>query len=167
MGFRARIIAAISGALTGTPDVGEARYTFDEATTIDLSLGTGARQANNAFTDVRTLAASASEPLDLAGSLGNPLGATLTFTAVKAIKVEADETNANNVVIGGAASNAFLGPFVDATDKISLAPGGVALLVNPTAAGWTVTAATGDLLQIANSGAGSGVSYTITILGEA
>jgi len=166
MGFRAEIVAAISGLLSGSPDIGSAKYTFEDSTRLTLSLGSGADQANNVFSDARTLAASATETLDLAGGVSNALGQTLTFSAIKAIKIEADEGNTNTVVVGGG-SNPFRGWFTDATDKLSIPPGGVVLLGDPSAAGQPVVAATGDLLLVANGGAGTPVSYTITIVGEA
>jgi hypothetical protein len=49
------------------------------------------------------------ENLDLSGVLANALGATLAFTAIKAILIVADSANTNNVVVGGAASNGFVG----------------------------------------------------------
>lgn len=166
MGFKARIAASIVGALTAAQDIGAAGYDFDQRSVIDLALGTGKEQANHVFTDTRTLLASATETLDLAGGLTDALGATLTFTAIKAILITADEANTNNVMLGGG-SNPFRGWFADATDKIAITPGGMALLVDPTAAGQAVTAATGDLLLVANSGSGTGITYTITIIGEA
>lgn len=166
MGFQAKVSAGISGQLTGAPDVGTSKYVFDETTDINLALGTGANQANNIFTDTRTLAASATETLDLAGGLTSALGVTLTFTAIKAIKIHAAAANTNNVVVGGG-SNPFIGPFVDPTDKLSIPPGGMLLLANPSAAGWAVTASTGDLILVANSSSGTGVDYTVTIVGEA
>ena len=39
------------------------------------------------------------------------------------------------------------------------------LLVAPGAAGYAVTAGTGDILKVANSGAGTGVTYDIVIVG--
>jgi hypothetical protein len=75
---------------------------FAELFELAITNGTGANQANNAFSDERTLNASASENLDLAGVLQNALGASLAFTAVKAILIVADVGNVNNVVVGGA-----------------------------------------------------------------
>ena len=44
-------------------------------------------------------------------------------------------------------------------------PGGTLLLVAPNAAGYAVTAGTGDLLKVANSGGSTGVTYDIVIVG--
>ena len=67
------------------------------------------------------------------------------------------------ISIGGAASNAFVGPFADATDIVKLAAGEMLLITN-LGAGWTVTASTGDILKVANSGAAQG-SYKIVLIG--
>jgi hypothetical protein len=167
MSLTARLKASVSGTLSGSNDLGNPSQSFSELVEIAIADGTGANQANNVFSDERTLAASTSENLDLSGVLANALGATLAFTAVKAILVVADAGNTNDVVIGGAASNGFVGPFADATDKINVGPGDVFLITRRSAAGLAVAAGTGDILKVANGGAGSAVTYRIIILGEA
>lgn len=166
MPLTARIRALISASLTGPNDMAAAVHSFSENFQIAVADGTGADQGNNVFADERTLAASASESLDLAGGLTNGLGAVLNFLAIKAILVVAAAGNANNVVIGGAGLNAFVGPFADATDKLVLGPGDAFLLTRRAAAGMPVTAGSADILQIANSGAGSAVTYRIILIGE-
>lgn len=121
-------------------------------------------KADRLFTDTRTLAASAGEDLDLAGVLANPLGATFTATEIVAIVVEAAAGNTNNVVVGNAASNTFVGPFGAATHTLAVRPGQYLALIDNE--GWTVTAGTGDLLRITNGSSGTPVTYTITIIGR-
>ena len=133
--------------------------------TIALATGTGADQADLIFSDTRTIAASSDEDLDLAGGLTDALGSTLTMVRVKAIIVTADSGNTNNVEVGGASANQFINWVGDASDKIVVMPGGMFCLVAPDATAYAVTAATGDLLNIANSGAGTGVTYSIIIIG--
>jgi hypothetical protein len=151
----------------GAPDIGTSTHEFSVHRRINFANGTGANQATNVFVDTRSVAASSNEELDLAGVLVNALGQTLTFTAIKAIRIHADPDNGGNVVVGGAASNAFPGPFGDATDTLSIAPGGLVTMVNPSAAGWAVNAGTGDKLKIANSDSEDPASYSIEIIGEA
>ena len=129
-----------------------------------LATGTGASQADLVFADTRTLAASATEDLDLAGSLVDALGNTLTFVKVKAIYIKAASGNTNNVEVTPAAANGFLGPFNAAADQVDIAPGGSMNLTAPVA-GWTVTAGTGDLITITNSAGTTGVTYDIVIIG--
>lgn len=130
-----------------------------------LASGTGANQADKIFSDQRTLTASSTEDLDLAGSLTDAFGDTITFARIKAILVIADAGNANNVLVGGAAANQFINWVGDASDKVVVRPGGVFCLIAPDATAYAVTAGTGDLLRIGNSGAGTSVTYKIVIIG--
>lgn len=132
-----------------------------------LRNGTGAGNADRLFTDTRTLAASATEDLDLAGGLTDAVGAAITNARIKAIYIGASASNANNVLVGGAATNQFVNWVSDATDKVVIRPGGFILLGTgqSDATCYPVTAGTGDLLRIGNSGAGTGVTYDIVLLG--
>jgi hypothetical protein len=133
--------AGIKAVESGSADLGTPNVTHDTgAKSFDWVSGTGEYQADLIWSDRITLAASATQNLDLAGSLTGLLGGTLTFAKVKAIYVKADAANTNNVNVGGAASNGFVGPFLDATDKVAVRPGGVFLVTAPET-GWTVTAA--------------------------
>lgn len=164
MTLKATIRAAVAAELTGPADLGENAFSLPFAGDIPLLNGTGANQADRIFADKRTLAPSASEDLDLAGVLADPLGAVLTFVKVKAILLRADKANPNDVVVGGASANQFVGPFGGATHTVSVPPGGAALFAAP-AAGWGVIAGSGDLLKIANGGGGASVTYDIVIVG--
>ncbi len=130
-----------------------------------FSNGTGINQCNEMWSDTRTLTASSTESLDLSGVLVDDFGDSVAFTSIKAILVSASAENTNNVVIGGAASNAFGGWVNDTSDKIVVHPGGIFCIVAPDAAGYPVTADTGDLLKVANSSSGTSVTYDIVIYG--
>lgn len=160
------IKAAILAHLIGGPNLGGESFDVGARATdvITLTSGTGANQADLVFADSRTLAASANETLDLYGSLKDPFGSTLNFARIKAILIEARAANTNNVVIGNAVANPFLGPLGGTTPTVTLPPGGVLLLVAP-ASGWTVADATNDSLKIANSGGTTGVTYDIVVIG--
>jgi hypothetical protein len=86
---------------------------------------------------------------------------------VKAIIVHASAANTNNVIVGGDATTTFFGMFADETDAVVLRPGATLALFcgEADAAGYAVTAATADLLKIANSGGTTGVTYDIIIIG--
>lgn len=167
MTLKLNVAASIVGYITGANDIAEVTANLDKKKIIPFTTGVAADQANLLFSDHRSIAASSNEDLDLAGGLSDPLGAVLTFARIKAIMIVADAANVNNVVVGGAATNTFVGPFSDATDKVALPPGGMLLVAAPTAAGWPVTATTADLFRVANSGAGSAVGYDIVLLGGA
>lgn len=146
-------------------DLVTAKVPLDKKYTLTWTTGTGLNQANAIFSDQRTIAASSNDDLDLAGGLTDGLGATLTFTRIKAILIFAAVANVNNVVMGNAAANGFVGPFGAATHTLSVRPGGLEVLMAPDATGYAVTAGTGDILRIANSAGGSSVVYDIVLIG--
>ncbi|MFD0347335.1 hypothetical protein ACFQ0M_17265 [Kitasatospora aburaviensis] len=139
---------------------------LDYKALIGLAAGTGAGQADRLWTATRTIAASSNEDLDLNGTaLTDALGAAVAMARIKGLIVAASSANTNNVVVGGAASNGFITWVGSATDKVSVRPGGVLALFCTDATGYAVTAATGDLLRVANSGSGTSVTYDITVIG--
>lgn len=165
MPLKTRIHAKIDAELIGAPDIGTSYWKNNASAVVStLDDGTATGLANRVFADTRTIAASANEDIDLAGSLVDPLGGPAVFAKVKAIMIKAAAGNTNNVVVKPAASNGFLGPFGAATHTITIPPGGV-FLVSAPAAGWAVTGGTVDLINVANSGAGTGVTYDIVVLG--
>ncbi|MCI0351567.1 MAG: hypothetical protein L0Z53_19260 [Acidobacteriales bacterium] len=127
-----------------------------------LASGTGLDQCDLKFHDRRTLSAT-TEELDLAGSLTDAFGQTITFAKVKGILIHNRNTTAGQtLIIGGAAANAF--PlFTDVTDKYTLGPDGKFLAWEPSLAGKAVTAGTGDKLKL-DAGANT-VTYDIVIFG--
>lgn len=166
MTVRAKTTLALAGSYSGANDLAAVLAQFSEATKreIEWTAGTGVGQVDKMFSDTRTLAASATENLDLAGALLDTLGASVTFAKIRLVMVFASSANTNDVVVGGAASNTFVGMFNDATDKIRVKPGGAFVWVAPND-GATVTAGTGDILLVANSAGSTSVTYDIVILG--
>lgn len=132
-----------------------------------FSTGAGANQMDRMFAAQRTITASGTDDLDLTGTaLQDILGQNLALVRVKLIAVYAAAANTNNVVVGAAASNPFVGPFGAGTHTVSVQPGGSLLMLSPSAAGWLVTATTADLLRIANGGAGTSVTYDVIVGGS-
>jgi hypothetical protein len=156
---------SVGSTQTGGLDLQTQQSILSFVRSIALDSGTGANQADRLFSDTRTIAASGTDDLDLAGSLVDAFGATLTFVKVKAIAVFAYAANTNNVVLGNAAANQFQGPFGAVTHTIAVAPGGLFVTGRGDATGWPVTAGTGDLFRVANGGAGTTVTYDVVILG--
>ena len=161
----ASIALTLQATLNNALNVGSASYPLAYNASAAFSNGAGANQAKDIFTDRRTLAASAAENLDLVGVLANAYGASISFTKIKALIVVADKANANDVVIGGHATAACASFFGDATDTVKVKPGGIVAFIAPDANGYAVAATTADMLKVANSGAGSSVTYDIIILG--
>lgn len=142
---------------------GEAPLNFQRG--LSFANGVLANQADLLWTDNRTIAPSGTDDLDLAGTLADVFGQTVSFARVKGIIVVADPTNTNDVVIGAAASNAFVGPFGSATHTMKVQPGNPFCIFAAGLTAWPVTPTTADLLRIANGGAGTSVTYDIAILG--
>lgn len=136
------------------------------ATSLALSTGTGAGQADKIFADTRTILASANDDLDLAGVLVDALGAVITFARVKALIVRASAANTNTLVMGGGASNPVTTILGGTTPTLTIRPGGLLALVATEATAYAVTAATADILRFTNGGAGTSVTYDVVIIGS-
>lgn len=167
MTLSSKVAVTVTANQSETLDLGSRSSAMTQTYKAVLTDGTGAGQADKVFHDQRTLAASATENLDLAGVLTDPLGTALTFARVKALIVKAAAANTNDVVVGGDVTNTFFGPFADETDGIRIRPGGVLCIAcgEADATGFAVAAGTGDLLKFLNGGAGTPVTYDVTIIG--
>lgn len=166
MTVTANISASVSGIHSTALDLGTAAFPFAATASTAFASGTGAGQVDRVFTDTRTLAASGNESLDLAGTLTDALGATITMARVKAIFVSAAAANTNDVQVTRPASNGV--PFLMAAgDGIALRPGAFMIWGSGSAdaTGVAVTAGTGDLITFTNSAGTTSVTYTVVILG--
>lgn len=160
------LAAAVTVEQTNPLDLGtvSAPLTFRKG--ITLLNGTGGNQADKAFHDRRTLAASTAEDLDLAGVLVDAFGATLSFARVKGLIISSVSANANNITVGGAGANGFISWVGAAAHTVTVRPGGCLALYAPDATAYAVTSATADLLHITNAGAGTSVTYDVVIIGS-
>ncbi|HVH49963.1 MAG TPA: hypothetical protein VM760_08835 [Sphingomicrobium sp.] len=164
-GVRGDIALRINLTQSGTGDIGtpKMRATVDKV--LSLTEGTDAtNKANILFADTRTLAASANENIDLSGALSDAFGASIAAAEIVAIYIAAESTNTNSVNVTRPASNGFIGPFLAASDGVGIKPGEYALFVSQS--GWAVTAATGDLINVANSAGSTEVVFDIIIVGR-
>jgi hypothetical protein len=117
--------------------------------------------------DQRTLGASATEDLDLFGSLTSVFGTTINFTSLKGLFVFAASANnaANNVNVTRPAANGV--PWLLAAgDGIALKAGMWIAWFDPSANGAAVTTGTGDLITFTNSAGTNSVTYDVFLLGE-
>jgi hypothetical protein len=131
---------------------------------VSLASGTASGQADLIYHDRRTLAGSATEDLDLAASLIDPLtGAVMTFARVKLVLVIAASGNTNDVQVTRPAANG-VPIFLAAGDGAAVKPNG-ALFLHAPGAGYVVTAATGDLITVTNSAGGTDVTYDVVLIG--
>jgi hypothetical protein len=167
MPLTADIRTKVSIIATGTADGGVLEFRGETEWAKLLINGTAADQADMDWIDDNTLAGSAFTDIDLAGALTSRFaGAALTFVKLVGIIVIANAANVNDVVIG-AGTNTFNAFFGAAGHTIKVKPGGVFMLIAPDINGLgTVVPATGDILRIANGGAGTSVSYRVILLGR-
>lgn len=164
MPLSGKLVASAVLELTNPQDLGTGRFPLELTKRIAIANGVGANQSDRLFTDTRTVAASGTDSLDLAGVLTDPFGATFTLAKLKGVFVFAASANSNNVVVTRPATNG-VPIFSAAGDALPVRPGGLFLWAAPDATGVAVTAGTGDLIDIVNSGAGTSVTYDIVILG--
>ncbi|QUT07918.1 hypothetical protein KFK14_11315 [Sphingobium phenoxybenzoativorans] len=160
MTLRATLALKVDAQLASALDIGSAEYKIDELFRQVLSNGVGLNQANNCFTDNFAIVGAGNQSYDVAGGLTNALGQALTFTAIKAILVKNTGTAPLTIGAGSNPLAAFMGA---GTHTIIIPPGGLILLIDPTAAGQAVVPSTGDVLRIA----GTDAAGTIMIFGEA
>ncbi len=159
-----KLTLSLASTQTNPLDLATGQAPLNYLKSIALSSGTGTNQADRIWHDQRTLAASGSETIDLAGALTDVFGATLTFARIKMVLIVASAANTNAVNVNREATNG-VPLFLAASDGIPVRPGGLFCWAAPDATAVAVTAGTGDLLAIANSGAGTSVTYDVVIIG--
>ena len=169
MPFQARIRVIVDALFSkAAADLTQAVSSMPLELLYDMTDGTGVNQARNIFSDTRTLASGAVEQLDLnqaSTGLINVFGNSVLFTKLRLILIAAAASNTVNLSVGPAATNGFLGPWNAAADRTKVGPNGVLFLYAPDVNGWTVTAGTGDLIEVVNA-AGASSTYSIVLIGS-
>lgn len=164
MALSTKLTTSLAATLTNALDLSTVSDPLSFSSRYEWTSGTGANAADMLWHDTRTLSASATEDLDLAGVLTNAFGVTQTFARIKAIVVSAASGNTNNVNVTRPASNG-VPLFLAASDGIPVRPGGEFIWVAPDATAVAVTAGTGDLLTFTNSAGSTSVTYSVMIIG--
>lgn len=166
-----KISVLLSSLLVDTVGAAMADGKVDTSFQFPLANGVAANQADKLYTTVITRThGSPAGDIDLAGTVTDPLGATITLARIKAIIVAADPANVNSVVVGGGAPASAVSTIffdyvatVDAQPALKVRPGGLLVLVAPAATAYAVTATTADKLQIANGDEDGTTSVTATV----
>jgi len=161
------VVLSVTGSQSSAIDFTTGQAPIARTYQLLYGTGTGAGLADRVWHDQRTIAASGTDDLDLAGVLVDVFGATVTFARIRAMVVAAASGNTNNVIVGNATTNGFITWVGAAAHTVTVRPGGFLCLANglTDATGYAVTAGTGDILRIANSGAGTSVTYDIILFG--
>lgn len=162
---------SLRAALTGVADFGSPASYPDMSLAYSTADGTAANQADIIWMDERTVASGANDDIDLA-PITNAIGQSQTpVELVGIILVNAPKSgaaNTTNLTIGAGTNPvtpAFLGGTTPTVGPIR--PGGIFMIWNSeSAAGFgAVTAATADILRVANS-AGASATYQIAFVGR-
>lgn len=143
-------------------DLVSAEAPFNYNKVITLVSGFVADAADRIWSDTRTLGTGATDDLDMAGALVDAFANAFTPAKVKVLIVYSHTTNTTNLTVGTDANSVPI--FLDKSDGIVIKPGGIFLIADPTLAGYAVTGATGDIIQITNA-AGPDAVYDIFVVG--
>lgn len=137
-------------------------HTFERD--IELTDGTTSGKADLAWSDRRTLSGSGNEVLDLAGSLSDSFGNTITFAEVVLVYVRNRESaDGNDLQVGPDSTAGWEGLVADASDRITVAAGGFLLWYDPN--GQAVSGGSTDELYVEDVG-GNGATYDVLIVGR-
>jgi len=164
MSLTAEVRLSVSGKQLNPLDLGTVALPFSLSASASLANGVAAGQADRVFTDRRTLIASATEDLDLAGVLIDAFGAAITFAKIKALIIKAADGNTNNITVSRPAGATGVPLFLAISDGFVLPPGFTNAWFG-SGAGVVVTPGTGDLITITNAAAGTPVTYDVVIIG--
>lgn len=159
--------AIIKSTMIDDLDLGDPKDSLDWSRSQAFTTGTGTNQADLLFHDSRTLAQGANEDIDLDSVLVPPVGGG-TFDAAEIVGfgIKNLATVAGDyITVGGAVANPFINWVSAATDEVVVGPSGVILIWSPID-GYAVTAATGDLLNVANGSGANAITYEIVIVGR-
>ena len=129
--------------------------------------GTGANQAQTRFHDERTLASSGVDNLDFndaSNALKDVFGVALQLTAIKSLVIHNKSGNGAAMSVGPPGANGWITAMA-ASDVMAIRDGGLFVIEDPTAAGYVVTAGSGDLFTITNLDGSVSLTYSITIIG--
>lgn len=119
-----------------------ANHPLDEMWSFDWQTGTGEGQANSLYHASGTVGAGLSVNKDLiGGGLVDAFGDAIAFTTVRAILIRNTSSGEINLTV-----QSTLPIFATGSDSLVIPAGGC--VVFASAAGWTVTAGTADVLTL-------------------
>jgi hypothetical protein len=141
--IRVSVLVEVTENYTG--DLGNPGKVHRWAKDVTYLNGNGSSQYNKAYSDI----ASATTSYDVAAGVTDAQGAAITMSKLGLVLAENRGTTSGDVMRVGGNANAV--PLFNlAASYFTLGPQGFALLVNPVD-GWTVTAATGDQLDLTHT----------------
>lgn len=169
-GYSLTNIAKAGQGTASTVTVKAPTLSDSQTATMSFTFGTGSSQFNAVYSQDHTLAASASETIDLSTGLSDIFGATFGFATVKEIYVNLianpdASTGASSITVGAAASNANLLWLGSATDTFTVYKSGIPMhMGDPT--GKTVSGSAKNV-KILNNDSSNKATFRITVVGVA
>lgn len=160
MALTGQISLAIDTALTSPLDLSTPKDSLAMLVTQAIADGAGADQANQQWHDEGTIVASGTSILDMAGTLTNAFGATVTLARVKALVL----VNTGTVAISVAPS-ASLGMATMFTGDVYVRPGGFLVLAGFDATGYAVASGVTDRITITNLSGSVSATYKVVVIG--
>lgn len=162
MALDAQILLSILAHESSSGDISQTLRATPASYSLALGDGTGANQAQVAWSDAGAI--SSSVPISLNG-LSDDRG-TVAFSSVKLLFLR--NTGAAAIVVStdytGSPENWISGPVKGGVvDAVTVPPGGVWVAANPSASGWAVGAASDYAIALI---ANSATSYEIVLIGE-
>lgn len=155
-----QISLALESALTNALDLSTPRDPLQLSWTQTIASGSGTGQANKHFHDQYTISASGTQAVDLAGSVTNAFGQTVSFTRLKALLVV--NSGATDITIEPNVSSGFSAMFADV---VTIKAGGVFLLAGFDSSGYTVASGSADQLLITNLSSGASATVSVVAIG--
>ena len=134
-------------------------------TNIIISDGSGSGEADGSWnSDPVTLLSGTTTTYDLTALPKILFGASVEyeFSRVISLVIKVDSTSTGTLVVGGASSNTWIGPFADTSDKIQIEPNSN-WYVDALNSGWTVS---GTVKNLKLEASGGDVLYTLAIVGN-
>ena len=151
----------VKPTLKATVGLGTAEVTAPALSDFTLTNGTGANQADSVYTATVTIAGGATQSIDLKGALVDALGVAFTPAKLRLVKIVSRSSNTTNLTLFGDVNSV---PILNtAATTTALTPGDIFFQTNRSAAGWTVTAGTGDIIKIVNAAGASAVVDVVFI----
>ena len=164
-------IASLKGTTQQTSDIvitsdnttlSDKNLSVKSSSTASFKLGTGVGEADKVYTAKVSIALSTTLSLDLdAGTLLDPFGNALTFTALKSIRILHDPASiASSVDVQGD----FITTNLGASTSIPLTPRASFSYIDDQT-GLAVTATTGDVIDIVNNDGSNAADVIIELVG--
>lgn len=135
--------------------------------TYSQSLSSTAGTGNQLWADRRTVTTSTTtDDLDLAGSLTNFFGKTISLATLRGLVVFNRATVAgDDITVGGAAANALAAIFdASPSAELTVRASGMIVLSAPLD-GYSVTGGSQDTLRITHAGSSEAITYDIVAIG--